>query len=727
MGADPRFDTSKDPRFKAVPRDVRKVKIDKRFSHMFTDKNFVETQRVDARGVKLHKDAGKQKLREFYALDDEGSKGNVTTGKKKKAGQAKKKQESEQKEEHVEEAEADEASEEDVQDEASGGDHFDENTAQGDLDDEEEEEDDDESDDDDDSDDVEDEFAEQARIWEKNEASVLRGDATCRLAVMGCDWDHVTSNDLLVMFKTYLSGKEARKALFGNKGEVAKISVYQSEFGKEQMAKEATEGPCIQEFASASTNPAKKLTTIAEDEAQEKAQQESIRRYQLLRTKFYWALVECDSVATANWLYDQMDGLEAHSMTPASLDLRFVPDELAPPYEPVNSSIEVPSKYVALPTVRSALSHTKVKCTWDEAPQQRKKDLMKKSFSANELADMDLKAYLASSSSEEDEEGAEALRKLVRGGDNEDDSDFFKSDASEGENDDDRFVDMEQSFSTKASEIAENLEKKTTEMANKKVHTLQPDEDKSVWQKYLDKKKNIRKERRKAAKEARKTVNSERFGNNDDDDEDSGDEIITAPTAPKEKKKSKKVKEERPVDPNAATAEDLELLTAGDDSSKGFNMRGPQRQAHKGKKKKPGQEEDSFKVDVDDPRIKSIFDHPDFEIDPTNPEYRRTEGMGAVLETKRKRKAERDNRLAKAVTEVENKVSSPSAPATASASKRAGGSSTGGLQLFAKAGRGAESRGEGLEPAKAPASSAKVAKDGTDSSVNRKRRRQAKA
>jgi len=29
------------------------------------------------------------------------------------------------------------------------------------------------------------------------------------------------------------------------------------------------------------------------------------------RTKYYWALVECDSVSTASWLYDQMDGLEA--------------------------------------------------------------------------------------------------------------------------------------------------------------------------------------------------------------------------------------------------------------------------------------------------------------------------------------------------------------------------------------------------------------------------------
>ena len=29
------------------------------------------------------------------------------------------------------------------------------------------------------------------------------------------------------------------------------------------------------------------------------------------RTKYFWALVECDSESTAAWLYDEMDGIEA--------------------------------------------------------------------------------------------------------------------------------------------------------------------------------------------------------------------------------------------------------------------------------------------------------------------------------------------------------------------------------------------------------------------------------
>lgn len=63
-----RFDTSKDPRFKRAPRHVRRVQVDGRFARMFKDKQFVETPKVDARGQPLRRNAGKQKLQEFYEL-----------------------------------------------------------------------------------------------------------------------------------------------------------------------------------------------------------------------------------------------------------------------------------------------------------------------------------------------------------------------------------------------------------------------------------------------------------------------------------------------------------------------------------------------------------------------------------------------------------------------------------------------------------------------------------
>ena len=63
-----RFDTSKDPRFKKAPRHVRRVQVDGRFAKMFKDQEFVETPLVDARGERQKRQAGKEKLKEFYEL-----------------------------------------------------------------------------------------------------------------------------------------------------------------------------------------------------------------------------------------------------------------------------------------------------------------------------------------------------------------------------------------------------------------------------------------------------------------------------------------------------------------------------------------------------------------------------------------------------------------------------------------------------------------------------------
>jgi ribosome assembly protein YihI (activator of Der GTPase) len=44
-------------------------------------------------------------------------------------------------------------------------------------------------------------------------------------------------------------------------------------------------------------------------------------------------------------------------------------------------------------------------------------------------------------------------------------------------------------------------------------------------------------------------------------------------------------------------------------------------------------------MNVNDTRISKVFNSADFEIDPTNPEFRKSEGMLEVLKEKRKRKA----------------------------------------------------------------------------------------
>jgi len=636
---DPRFDISRDPRFKRTPGNVRRVGVDKRFSRMFEDKDFVETSKVDSRGQRLRRNATKQRLKEYYKIEDEAdvhrevddenasaTKKKVQTKKvkpaksqgvpedipepaeaadsevrpatkkkvkKKKGGKVTKSQlATEIIPEPAEDASqkkcvkrAQEASD----DESTANNEDDDNSCDDDDDDDDDDDPDDE--DEDDSDEEQDDEQVESAVWAAlDENDVPKGDATKRVAIMGCDWNHVGAGDILMMLRTFLSGKEASKGRSLSSGTVDRVLIFPSEYGVEQMAKENELGP-MHDMAD----------ELKEAENDEAAQAEAVRKYQLQRTKYYFALAECDSAATASWLYDQLDGLETDGMGPVPLDLRFVPDDLVFPRAHTSEATEPPSKYQG-PVVQNAtsLQHSKVQCTWDEAPTQRTRDLVKKRFKPGELKDMDLKAYLASSSEDDESGGAETLRRLVRDGD-----DFGDSDSDGKE----EFGDMEATFSLKATELEGEITEKIKNRGSD-LHQLDDSEKKGTWDAYLEKRKKARKERKSKAKAERAA-----------------------------KRQGTKADTALPED-GSKDAVDLEILAGEEeDQQRDFNLRGPQRRAHAGmKRQKSLDAEGSFKLDVDDPRIAKVFSSTDFEIDPTNPQFRQSEGMQEVLRKKRHRK-----------------------------------------------------------------------------------------
>jgi len=367
-----------------------------------------------------------------------------------------------------------------------------------------------------------------------------------------------------------------------------------------------------------------------------------VRQYQVNRLKYYYAVVEFDSVDSADRVYSECDGME-YELSATRFDLRFVPDEMEFGDSPTDICLTKPDqdKYQAKTFQTTALQQQKVELTWDETDPQREKS-MKKAFEAmgkdGDLDELENVKNLIASASEDD---------------GEDDADKSGDEESDGETVNDK--DMINKYRALLADINSKEEKEAETKGNMEVSWHEPDtaeqpepEELGPWEKYLEKKKNKKKKRKEIVnKEGSEDDIPEGIDLNDPFFADElGTDLVESTEGRSKKKKKKKGKESTFDEEEEDKSLNLMVMDSDDDKEH-FNFKDiVQTETKTGKAKKKWKKkkkelevplDDNFAVNVSDDRFSALFSRPEFNIDPTDSSFKRTKNMDKIVNEKMKR------------------------------------------------------------------------------------------
>lgn len=496
-----------------------------------------------------------------------------------------------------------------------------------------------------DDDDLDDLFPREPEIehsWGELDKDAPRGDEiTSRLAVCNMDWDRLKAKDLLALFNSFIP----------KGGTIFSVKIYPSEFGKERLKEEEQQGP-------------RELFDLPENTTEkDELYKEKLREYQFKRLKYFYAVVECDSPETANKIYEECDGLEFESSC-SFIDLRFIPDNVTFDDKPKDAASEVNvSVYKPKYFTSAAMGTSKVDITWDETDHERVMSL-NRTFNKEELLDMDFQAYLASSSEEEEEQqpGEGVAQEM------EDDK------PRKSQKDDEEQIAKYRELLQSIQEKEKKQEEKDIEMEIKWVPGLKETAEEMVknrlegkdnltpWQKYLEKKK----EKRNLKKKRKATAEREMS-----EDEIPSDVNLNDPYFAEELGKTGLKKKAEVVESNSEDEAEVErqkaemallMMDDEDDGRKHFNYKQIVEQQNLSKKKKKllmkKKEllEDDFQVNVADTRFQAMFTSPLFNVDPSDPNFKKTKAVERILEEKARRREQKQQDLHEASKEQENKM-----------------------------------------------------------------------
>lgn len=511
-------------------------------------------------------------------------------------------------------------------------------------------------------------------------------ESSTRLALCNMDWDRVRAVDLMVLLNSFLPPG----------GVIKEVAIYPSQYGKERMEEEEKQGPkelrgdpSVKKEEESSgddegdSDGEDKGDEDDEDEEGSRYHREKLRQYQLNRLKYYYAVAEFDSVATAEKVYNECDGMEYESSA-AKVDLRFIPDDMSFDEDtPKEVCKEMPSKEKYRPRffTTTALQQVKVNLTWDETDPMRK-ELTEKIFDPKEkVDDDDIRAYLATSSEEEsDEEVVEvekeqeqtvAEEEVGKGKKKQDAISKYKA-LLEGIEDQEKKkkekdVEMEITWGVGLKENTEKLVKKKMEEEEKKKRT--------PWEELLDKRKEKRQKRKQEKKKGKAGSGEDESEGEEDDEEqpfsdddvdvDMDDEFFKSEMREneifKEGGKKKKKKDQKSEDRNVEETEakkdaELELLMMDeDDNKRHFSLKKIIQEENDSKSKKKRRrnklkkkngavvevdqgKKDDFEIDVEDSRFSALFNSHHYNVDPSDPNFKKTKAMERIIEEKQRRR-----------------------------------------------------------------------------------------
>jgi hypothetical protein len=183
--------------------------------------------------------------------------------------------------------------------------------------------------------------------WKNEEIPI--GDETSRIAIVNLDWDHVKAKDIFKVFDGFVPSR----------GDLKKVSVFPSEFGKERMEYEELNGPPTQVF----NDDGETKDKVDDDEGKD-FNMVALRKYQVERLRYFYAVAEFDSVQTARKVFAACDGTEFESSA-NMFDLRYIPEDMTFDDSPRDVATEAPLAYEPVDFVTQALQHSNVKLTWD--------------------------------------------------------------------------------------------------------------------------------------------------------------------------------------------------------------------------------------------------------------------------------------------------------------------------------------------------------------------------